>query len=358
MQHSMVRSSNGFYIDKIETLRDVFGRSDVTVSKTNVTVGDDVFPIVDDVIVLLDPRRYSAGLSRRLGTKPSSSRSGTGFAEDVQFTFGAEWESHPTILPEYEEEFRAYFDLVDVASLSGLRVCDLGCGMGRWSHFLRDKCRELILVDFSDAIFVARQTLRESRNALFFMADITTLPFRPGFADFMFSLGVLHHLPVPALCAARDLGQYAPQLLVYLYYSLDNRPVYFRVLLKLVTAARMATSYVRQPQLRRAIAWGLTCAIYLPLVSVGRYLQAARIPLDVPLADTYTGKSLRRLEQDVYDRFFTRIEQRVSRRQIEELHDSFDHVIVSECAPFWHFLCLSSSISRPPEVNTSKVLPN
>jgi len=58
----------------------------------------------------------------------------------------------------------------------------------------------------------------------------------------------------------------------------------------------------------------------------------------VPLYETYRAKSLRRLSQDVYDRFFTRIEQRVTKADIEKLTDTFAKVIVSPDPPYWHFL--------------------
>ncbi len=45
------------------------------------------------------------------------------------------------------------------------------------------------------------------------------------------------------------------------------------------------------------------------------------------------------MRQDVYDRFFTPIEQRVSRAQIMGLNDSFSRVSVSDGIPLWHFLC-------------------
>ena len=35
----------------------------------------------------------------------------------------------------------------------------------------------------------------------------------------------------------------------------------------------------------------------------------------IPLHENYAGKSLKRIQQDVYDRFFTRIEQRFSRKE-------------------------------------------
>src|SRR5690606_4214648 len=132
-------------------------------------------------------------------------------------------------LPEHREEFERYFDLVDWKSMANARVCDLGCGMGRWSAFAKDRCREIVLVDFSDAIFVARKNLGQAKNALFFMCDLKRLPFRDDFADFLFCLGVLHHLPTPCLEEVRALKRAAPKLLIFLYYALDNRPGYFRL---------------------------------------------------------------------------------------------------------------------------------
>ena len=58
----------------------------------------------------------------------------------------------------------------------------------------------------------------------------------------------------------------------------------------------------------------------------------------VPLYEVYRGKGLRRIQQDVYDRFFTRIEQRVSRAQIAELRRDFSAVRIADSLPYWHFL--------------------
>jgi hypothetical protein len=80
--------------------------------------------------------------------------------------------------------------------------------------------------------------------------------------------------------------------------------------------------------------------VYLPLIGLGSVLARLGRPAAVPLYETYRGKSLRRIEQDVYDRFFTRIEQRHSRAEIEaRLGPLFETVTISPCLPYWHFLC-------------------
>src|SRR5919108_4781224 len=305
-----------YYADKVRALQEIFGVRDIELTADRIRVGDVEYPVVDDVIDLMAAPRREGRL-----------------AEDIEYTFGAEWREHGEILPEHAAEFAHYFDIVDLGSLKDARVCDLGCGSGRWSFYLKDRCRELVLVDFSDAIYVARRNLREADHCLFFRADVLSLPFADDCADFVLSLGVLHHLPVPCLDAVRQLRRLAPRLLIYLYYALDNRPWFFRGLLRLVDIARRALSRIRSPWLRNAIALSGALAIYRPLVGLGTVLRPFGLGASVPLYEVYRGKSVRRIRQDVYDRFFTRIEQRVSRAAIEELGRDFGEIRISDALP-------------------------
>jgi SAM-dependent methyltransferase len=328
-----------YYQDKIESLKDIFGVADIAVEDDHIRVASRRYPVVDDVIVLADPSQYSNLLKQRLGNQTGAAARPQAFAEDIQYTFGEEWKTYNAMLPEHQKEFREYFDIVDLASLNEARVCDLGCGMGRWSFFARNHCREIMLVDFSDAIFMARKNMIDAKNALFFMCDLKRLPFRDSFADFLFCLGVLHHLPTDCLKEVRALRKAAPRLLIFLYYALDNRPWYFPLLLKTVTAVRLALSAIRSPSLRTAISWLGTWLIYIPLIWLGKVMQIFGKGRYVPLYEYYHDKSVGRIEQDVYDRFFTRIEQRVTRNQVLGLRDSFSRITVSDHFPYWHFLC-------------------
>ena len=322
------------YRGREEELADIFGATAVRVADEYIELDGRRLPVVDGVIVALpESRRPSASGER--GAPPR--RGDETFAPDIQETFGAEWTAHGSVLPEHADEFSAYFDLVDLAAFSGARVVDLGCGSGRWATFVAPRCRSLVVVDFSDAIFVARRNLTDRENVVFVMADVLDLPFRDDAFDFAYCLGVLHHLPVDALAACRRLSRLSQSLLVYLYYALDNRPGHYRVLLGGVTAVRKVLSRVRNPRARSIISFGLALTLYKPLAETGARL--GRYGRSVPLADTYAGKSLERLTQDVYDRFFTRIEQRFTRQQIRSLEDTFATVEISPRLPYWHFLC-------------------
>lgn len=327
-----------YYQNKIESLKDIFGK-EVFLKDDFLEVENKRYPIINDVIVLLPEGQYTDFVKNELKIKEDIENSKTDFAYDIQYTFGKEWKQYNEILSEHKEEFLQYFDLVPLDTLRNLRICDLGCGNGRWSYFLKDVCKEIILVDFSDSIFVARKNLKDAPNCLFFMADLKNLPFRDDFCEFLFCLGVLHHLPTPSLDEVCNLKRFSPLLLIYLYYSLDNRPIYFSFILKIVTFLRKWLSKKKNPVFREIFSSFGTFFFYLPLIFLGELLKPLKLSNYVPLYETYHGKSIKRIKQDVYDRFFTSIEQRVSKKEILKLKDIFTSINVSENKPYWHFLC-------------------
>jgi len=332
-------TNDAYYVDKIETLRDLFGAKDVAVSADRLDVDGMSFAIIDDVIVLLAPEDCPPAVRERLLARGEAGSRTSSISSAVQSSFSDQWTRFGAILPEHQAEFRQYFDLVDLDSLSDARVADLGCGIGRWSYYLADRCREIVLVDFSEAIFVARRNLRDVGRGLFFLGDVTALPFRSGFADLVVCLGVLHHLPTDALTEVRRLSRTSSTLLIYLYYALDNRPAAWRGLFMGANGVRRALSTVHSPWFRALASWWLTVFVYLPFIGLGRLVRPLGLSSRVPLSGFYSGKSVRRIRQDAYDRFFTPIEQRVRREQVIALRDTFAEVIVSDNMPYWHFLC-------------------
>jgi SAM-dependent methyltransferase len=320
-----------YYDDKVADLRRLFGTEDVIVGNTELRIAKRAYEVVDDVIVLLPPERRPGSW-----TDPPADDDG---AAAVQQTFGREWMAFDRILPEHQREFERYFDLIDLTALANSLVADLGCGIGRYSYFLAASCRRLVLVDFSEAIFVARRNMAHLPSPIFIMGDVTRLPWADDAVDFAFSLGVLHHLQIDALESVRSLRRLTPHLLVYLYYALDNRPAHFRLLLQAVTGVRRRTARLRNERVRQGLTALIAAGVYRPLVALGRLARPLGLDRAVPLAETYAEMSMARIRQDVYDRFFTPIEQRVSRRQIEGLVGDFATVTVSDFAPYWHFDC-------------------
>ena len=324
-----------YYRGREQELSRIFG-CQVRLDAGHVIAGDQRWPVVDDVIVTLPPDRLPPRFATRLGVVANSGAAQE-FAPDIQSSFGEEWTHHNQILDEHLDEFRRYFDLVDVDGLRHAVVADLGCGSGRWASFVAPRCRTVVVCDFSDALLVARDNLRRYDNVIYVLGDVLQLPFGADAFDIAYCLGVLHHLPVDALEACRRLSPFAPELLVYLYYALDNRPAHFRLVLAAVTAVRRQLARVTDRRVRDAATWLIAVAVYLPLSRLGRVLPA-KVGKGLPLADTYGRSTIRRMRQDVEDRFFTGIEQRFRRDEILALRDTFGEVVLSDGLPYWHFL--------------------
>ncbi len=333
------------YSGKLDSLNEIFPGSDIQLDTDNLHIDGKAYPIIDDVIILLDPEYYPESVKARLADPKdpgqSSAESGA-FSESIQYTFGAEWTRFSEIWPEYDRVFDEYFDIVNLEELEDKRVCDLGCGTGRWAYFLTKNVpvRELVMVDFSEAIFVARNNLRYMNNTLFFMGDLQRLPFKEDFADFLYCLGVLLTLPSDQLQEIRKLKKYAKKLLIYLYYDLENRPAWFRTILAGVTAVRKVVSKIRNKTFRDAFTWSVAAFVYAPLIGLGKLLDPFGLSKYVPLYPEHHYMTFRWWRLLAYDRFFTSIEQRVSTKEIMTLEDTFSEVIISPKSAFWHFLCV------------------
>ena len=138
-----------YYSNKIDLLQDIFQAESVSLGSDSVTIDERKYKIVNDVIVVLEapylPDQRGGGNSSSLIPRHKNKE----FSTNIQSTFGQEWNAFPDILPEHSQEFEQYFDIVDLESLKGKRIADLGCGIGRWSFFLKEIASEMILVPIS-----------------------------------------------------------------------------------------------------------------------------------------------------------------------------------------------------------------
>src|SRR3989339_1167571 len=101
-----------YYKNKIETLKDIFKASAVKVGSDFIMVDSVKYPVIDDVIILSSPEKQSDYVRNKLQHSVVKTND-EGFACDIQFTFGAEWEKYDQILEEHKKEFDQYFDIVD-----------------------------------------------------------------------------------------------------------------------------------------------------------------------------------------------------------------------------------------------------
>lgn len=260
--------------------------------------------------------------------------------------FGDEWATFDyraetrEALRELEDCFNLYFGVFPWRALpEGAKGFDAGCGSGRWARFVAPRVGRLHCVDASpQALAVAKRNLREQANCEFHCASVSELPFDDATMDFGYSLGVLHHIPdtLDGLRACvRKLRPGAPFLL-YLYYSLDNRPRLFRALWKGSDLARRGIARLPFP-LRYGITQVIAGTVYLPLARGARMLESVGMNVeDIPLS-AYRHRSFYVMRTDALDRFGTKLERRFTRREMDELMRSagLTDIRFDESGAFW-----------------------
>lgn len=123
-----------------------------------------------------------------------------GLTEDQKATadaFGYEWTHYSALTEADRREFLDWIAPVAPADFAGKVILDAGCGKGRHTFLSAQfQARTVVGVDLSNAVEAAFGNTRNLPNVHIVQADILNLPFAHPF-DLAYSIGVLHHLPVP-----------------------------------------------------------------------------------------------------------------------------------------------------------------
>jgi SAM-dependent methyltransferase len=257
--------------------------------------------------------------------------------------FGAEWSSFDQLAlsdEEYRRLFDGYFDIFPFERLPpDAEGFDLGCGSGRWASGVVGRVGLLHCIDPSaTALAVAEQRLGGYPNVRFHLAAADSIPLDDSSQDFGYSLGVLHHIPDTRRALADCVSKLKPGgwFLIYLYYSLDGRPVWYRALWSASDVGRRAVSKLPFP-VKKAVTTAVAAGVYWPLARIA--LLAERTGANVsnlPLS-AYRNSSFYSMRTDALDRFGTRLEQRFSRDQIRGMMEGagLTDIRFSDSEPYW-----------------------
>ncbi len=291
----------------------------------------EAFPIIGGVPRMLlgslreqlyaDYAPFFAANSRRL--PPSLRRAKTSHATVVnktQRSFGFEWTRFSAMLPEWEENFWDYMTPHGRGFFAEKTILDAGCGMGRHLYYASQYGKDVVGIDFSRAVDVAYRNTRDLPAAHVVQADLFRLPFHKQTFDFVYCLGVLHHVPSPddALCGLLRHLKPEGEIRIYVYWDLEGAPRWKRMLLGLVTLARCVTTRLPH-RLLASLCYPIAAAAWLSFVAPYRGLSRFRctkgIADQLPLRQ-YTRYPFAVLLNDQFDRFSAPLERRYSHAEV------------------------------------------
>src|SRR5690242_9639502 len=259
--------------------------------------------------------------------------------------FGREWSTFTQgtddLSPaERERLFGEYFRVFPWQDLpAGAEGLDAGCGSGRWALSASQRVGRLHALDASaDALAVARRNLADCPNVTFHHASVGDIPLAGDSLDFAYSLGVLHHVPDTTGAIRHIASKLKPgaPFLVYLYYALDNRPLWFRALWRSTDAVRAVISRL-PPSLKLLTSQFIAATVYWPIARICALLGRLGIPTRAIPLEAYKDRSFYTMRTDAYDRFCTSLEKRFSRVEIQQMLEDagFERIVFSDQVPFW-----------------------
>lgn len=263
--------------------------------------------------------------------------------EKVVSDFGREWQAFNHLEIDnlsLESSFNSYFSIFPFNELpKNAKGFDMGCGSGRWAKFMAPVVGSLHCIEPSAvALNQAENNLSMFTNCTFECATASENSLKESSQDFGYSLGVLHHTPdtVEALNKCTSTLKQGAPFLVYLYYSLDNKPFWYRWLWLISDVIRKQVSRLPFP-LKFFISQLIGFFVYLPLARFSLLCEKLGINVkNFPLTD-YRSKAFYILRNDALDRFGTRLEHRFSKKQITEMltNAGLHNITFSENPPFW-----------------------
>ena len=279
----------------------------------------------------------------------SQSQKDENLDQGVIDSFGHEWTTFDYNETETSEaldaQFLAYCTPVDLTKFNP-ETClagDFGAGSGRWSSRLTPYFSLVYALEPSNgANSVLKNKFSNNPKIVVLQETVGSNSIPLASLDLAMSLGVLHHIPDTGL-AIKDVSRRIKPggtFLCYLYYSLENKPSYYKLIFKGVNGVRRTISTLPQ-SMKHFVTLIIASIVYWPLARFSKVLNKfGKNTSNFPLHH-YADMPFVMLANDALDRFGTSLEQRFSKAEITEMLRMADFDIstlnFSDVEPFWTF---------------------
>ena len=161
---------------------------------------------------------------------PVKNRTGTDRKKTATMhAFSYQWTTFTENMDYFKELFLGFVrPFLDEADFKDRLVLEVGCGSGRPASVAAGFGAEVVALDLSEAVQTAYSISRHLPHLHVVQCDVYSIPFKPSF-DFVYSVGVLQHLPDPGL-ALKSIAKTVPPgnplvLWVYAIRELWYRPI-------------------------------------------------------------------------------------------------------------------------------------
>ena len=279
----------------------------------------------------------------------SQNRKDENLDQGVIDSFGHEWATYDYGETETSEaldaQFMAYCAPIDLTQFNPKTSVagDFGAGSGRWASRLTPYFSLVYALEPSDgASTVLKKKFSDEAKIVVLQETVGANSIPLASLDLAMSLGVLHHIPDTGL-AIKDVSRRIKPgglFLCYLYYSLENKPTFYKLIFKAVNGVRRVISVLPQ-RIKQLVTSTIAALIYWPLARFSKVLNKFGVNTsNIPLHH-YADMPFVMLANDALDRFGTSLEQRFSKAEITEMLRAADFDIAtlkfSDKEPFWTF---------------------
>ena len=264
-------------------------------------------------------------------------------------SFGYEWATFDYGETDTSEaldaQFGVYCTPIDLNQFDPKKSIagDFGAGSGRWASRLIPYFSLIYALEPSDGASRVLKNKFASESKIVVLQETVGANSIPlASLDLAMSLGVLHHIPDTSLAIKDVSSRIKPGgiFLCYLYYNLENKPTFYRLIFKGVNSLRHVISVLPQ-RIKQLVTSSIAALIYWPLARFSKVLRMFGMNTsNIPLHH-YADMPFVMLANDALDRFGTSLEQRFSEDEITEMLSVADFDIstlkFSEIEPFWTF---------------------